>query len=372
MDVRIFFPLPDPYRRSMFVVGDNLIRSLRDVASSGDRITPIHPVGDGDLGRSSRAWSRRNGLSRYYQQYLKYQVAARRRARGVCHIIDSAYAHLLFSMRAERCVVTVHDLMRYRQANGRHGARSGLHALLRQYNAAAIRRAGHVIVVSRQTFDDCVEFLSVAPEGMTVVHNGVDESFFDPREEEARRFRERFGLDDHFVLLHVGHVGFYKNIENVIRALSIAVHEKGLDAVLLKGGHRLDDSQRELARSRRIADRILEIGEVAASELPALYAAADALVFPSMHEGFGLPVLEAMACGAPVIASDIDVFHEVAGEAALFVDPRAPEDIADGISRLAADAERRRALSTLGKERARRFTWRAAAEKTYRVYSALQ
>ncbi len=366
MNVRIFFPLPDPYRRSMFVVGNNLIHSLRSVASDRDRIAAVHPIGNGQ--------ARRRGLSRYYYQYLKYQATAGRHAGGICHIIDSAYAHLLFSVRPERCVVTVHDLMRYRQPEPARGmsVRSGVHALLRQYNAAAIRRAAHVIAVSEGTARDCAEFLAVSPERMTVVHNGVDEAFFHPREEAVRRLRAAWRADGRFTLIHVGHVGSYKNIENLIKALAVAVRDNGLDCVLVKAGHRLDDSQRDLAADCGVADRIVEVGEVPVADLPAVYAAADALVVPSVHEGFGLPVLEAMACGTPVVASDIGVFREVAGEGAVFVDPRSPWDIAAGICRLAGDGGLRRSLAVAGKERARHFTWHKAAEKVYQIYLSMQ
>jgi glycosyltransferase involved in cell wall biosynthesis len=117
-----------------------------------------------------------------------------------------------------------------------------------------------------------------------------------------------------------------------------------------------------------MVDRIRYLGYVRLDHLPALHSAATAFVFPSLYEGFGLPVLEAMACGAPVLTSNVSATAEVAGDAALLVDPQSQDEIREGMRRLLADAQLRGDLAQRGIERARAFSWQRAADETHAVY----
>jgi glycosyltransferase involved in cell wall biosynthesis len=193
---------------------------------------------------------------------------------------------------------------------------------------------------------------------------GVSDRFHPP---ELREGEEVTAQNLH--LLHVGHCGPYKNIEGILRALPIIQSRCGCTVTLLKAGLPFTRPQRELISQLGLENAVRHLGVVADSELPALYAKVDVLLIPSLYEGFGLPVLEAMACGTPVVASTAGALSETAGEAALLVDPLDIEGLADAVTRIANDGELRAKLRRRGLERARQFPWRRTALATAAVYS---
>jgi glycosyltransferase involved in cell wall biosynthesis len=171
----------------------------------------------------------------------------------------------------------------------------------------------------------------------------------------------------------VGNNWFYKNLEGVIKALAVLQKTSVKDSVesspiLVKVGKGLTIEQRKLAQELGVATRIRELGVLNDEELQTIYWAADVLVFPSWWEGFGWPPLEAMASGTPVICSDRGSLGEVAGDAALIVNPEEPEEIAVAIARVLNEENLRRSLILKGMQRAKQFTWERAAEQTFEVY----
>jgi glycosyltransferase involved in cell wall biosynthesis len=179
--------------------------------------------------------------------------------------------------------------------------------------------------------------------------------------------RLRYGLDSPYVLF-IGTLQPRKNLERLLVAFDrVAAERPGLLLALAgASGWQTDRLERALARVR-LRDRVRQLGFVPDADLPTLLSGSLGLAFPSRYEGVGLPALEAMACGVPVLASNTSSLPEVVGEAGLLVDPLSVDAIADGLRRLVDDAELRRALGQLGQARAASFTWERAARETLGV-----
>src|SRR5581483_3700645 len=203
-----------------------------------------------------------------------------------------------------------------------------------------------------------------------VVYEAAPASYRPVATDAARTVAARYGLQAPYVL-SVGSREPGKNRVRLFEALA-RVRSGGCDAGLAVVGQPAWGAAAEDEAVRRLGlgDVVRFLGYVAAEDMPALYSAAVASAFPSLYEGFGLPVLEAMACGAPVLTSGLSATAEVAGEAALLVDPLSVEAIAAGLRRLVTDADERERLRALGLARAAEFSWTRTAEETYAVYRA--
>lgn len=309
----------------------------------------------------------------YVARYGIYPPSLLGRRGDIFHVVDHAYAHLLCCLPARRTVVTCHDLMLLKMTRGGFGPSYSVPAVASQllrFSLRFLKRAAMVIADSHATADDLVKYLKIPRQQIRVVHLGIDPMFAPPSSPDGRlAARARWGFDGRGVLLHVGNNWFYKNLEGVIRALAVLKEKSGEDCpTLVKVGKGLTIEQRKLARELGVEGHIRELGVLNNEALQAVYHAADVLVFPSWWEGFGWPPLEAMASGTPVVCSDRGSLGEVAGDAALIVNPEKPEEIADSIIRALHDEALRQSLITKGLERAKQFTWERAAEQTFQVY----
>lgn len=266
-------------------------------------------------------------------------------------------------------VVTIHDVG-YRVFPEAHTARRRLE--LEVTTRWSLRAARRVIAISHATKRDLVNWYGVDPDRITVTHLGLSTDFAPPADPQCvAAVRVRYGLVQRPYLLYIGTVQPRKNLARVIEALA-NVLAAGYDLDLVLAGKRgwLSEPIERRASELGIADRVRFTGYVADADLPALLAGALAFVFPSLYEGFGIPVLEAMACGAPVITSTISSLPEVAGDAALLVDPLDPHAIAAAIMRVHDDAALRADLRQRGLARARQFTWEACARRTLEALMA--
>jgi glycosyltransferase involved in cell wall biosynthesis len=264
-------------------------------------------------------------------------------------------------------VVTVHDLI-YRHLPGAHqGMRS---VAMRLLVPLAVRRSDRVIVDSEATKRDLIELLHTRPQRIDVVPLGIGAlQRADPLPE--RDVRARFGLGDRSVLLSLSAKREHKNLGALLEALA-ALRSR---PVLILAGYPTPHERelRERARALGIADDVRWPGWLAPSELEGLWRLTSAFVFPSLYEGFGLPVLEAMARGVPVACSNTSSLPEVAGEAALMFDPRDPRSISVALERLLHAGPEIDALKAAGVARAAEFTWQRTASGTLASYTrALQ
>lgn len=231
----------------------------------------------------------------------------------------------------------------------------------------ALFRSERLIAVSEATAGDMVEHLGVSPRRIHTIHEAVDSSFAADGTDGAAASDPPFEVPERY-LLFVSTIEPRKNVLTVLRAFRLAAGWGYPGELLLVGrwGWRTEAIRAEL-ESSPVRARIRHLDYVDRTYLPALYRAADALLFPSWLEGFGLPILEAMACGTPVITSGRSAMPEVAGPAAVYVDPESAHGIASAVSSLVADAEHRQRLVRMGRERAARFSWDQAAAATAQV-----
>jgi glycosyltransferase involved in cell wall biosynthesis len=261
-------------------------------------------------------------------------------------------------------VVTIHDLAFLRWPE--HLPRRRYHYLAYEVRAA-VRRAERVLAVSQSTKADIVSILGVEPDRVSVTPLGVDERFRPASADAIARLRHDRGLDRPFILA-VGTLEPRKNLPTLLRAFARIANDIAHDLVLVGPAGWLTGELETTLTQLRLGGRVRLTGYVDDAELPVWYAAASAFVFPSLYEGFGLPVLEAMACGAPVITSDVSALPEVAGDAALLVNPLDDVALAEAITRVVQDPVLAASLRERGVERARCFTWLRTATETVAAY----
>lgn len=259
-------------------------------------------------------------------------------------------------------IITVHDLS-YRLFPDSYP--DSLRSYLEDVVPRSVARAQLVLADSEATLRDLVAAYDVDPAKVRVLYCGVD-AVFQPQDPRAARraVSQKYGIDSPY-FLSVGTIQPRKNIARIIAALG-GVAEKGLPHHLVHVGRPgwLHEPILAAPGEYGVAERVHFLTDVDADEdLAALYCGATAFVFPSLYEGFGIPVLEAMACGTPVITGNTSSLPEVAGEAAILVDPADVDAIGESLVALASDEGMREALIAAGKERAAAFTWQRAAEE---------
>ena len=263
-------------------------------------------------------------------------------------------------------VVTVHDLSLLLHP-ATHTPR--LVELARRRLPVMTRTAAHILTDSESVRTEIRDRLGVAPEGVTAVPLAPRRAFRAAPPAESAAARLRLGVDEDF-LLFVGTVEPRKNLLTLVRAFDLLTRETELRPQLVIAGQRgwLSEELDALVESSGLKERILFTGYVTDGDLAALYSSCRVCVYPSLYEGFGLPPLEAMACGAPVLASRIPVIEEVTGSAARLVEPTDARAMARALAELLTDEPARVELAGRGGEQAARFTWERTARLTFEVY----
>jgi glycosyltransferase involved in cell wall biosynthesis len=263
-------------------------------------------------------------------------------------------------------VVTVHDLafLRYPERFRRTKAE-----YLRVAVSRSVRNATRVIAVSQHTRRDIVDLLNVRPDQVAVVYQGIDSQFCPLPPMQIEQFR-REKFDGRPYLLHVGTLEPRKNIDVLIRAFSRLRTRASIPHVLALAGARgwMYQNLFQLVEALGLEQHVHFAEYVSPEELPLWYNCADLFAYPSAYEGFGLPVLEAMACGLPVITTASSALKELAGDACLTVEPGSEEALEVALARVLEDTQLRRDLTVRGLARASTFSWRETAVGTVRVY----
>lgn len=233
----------------------------------------------------------------------------------------------------------------------------------------SVRRAARVIAISEATRQDVIRMLGAPGEKVAVTHLGVDLATFQPAAAETtHEIAAKYGMRSPY-LLYVGKIEPRKNLDALITAFDAIADEFPGHQLALAGnpGWNYEHVLAAAAASGH-SGRVHLAGFVQDADLPAVYAGATLFVYPSSYEGFGFPVLEAMACGAPVITSNVSSLPEVAGDAALMVDPKDAVALAGAMRRVLADEGLRGQMRTAGLAQAARFTWDRTARRTLQVY----
>jgi glycosyltransferase involved in cell wall biosynthesis len=276
--------------------------------------------------------------------------------------------HLLPRFTSVRGVFTLHDLafQRYPETHT-FWNRSFLQRMMPTF----LRSADAVIAISQATKKDILAHYEVPAEKITVIPDGVSPLFVPPSTTDIASVRRAYLLPDDYIL-YVGTIEPRKSLTTLLDAYALLRQQGAIDdrtklAVVGKKGWLADDFFQKL-QDLGLAGQVIMPGWVPDVQLPSLYGGARVFVYPSLYEGFGLPVLEAMACGAPVVCSNTSSFPEVAGDAAMMIDPQNPAALAAAIRRILTDKNLAARLSALGQEQARPFTWAETARQTLELY----
>ncbi|MBZ0299733.1 MAG: glycosyltransferase family 4 protein [Anaerolineae bacterium] len=265
-----------------------------------------------------------------------------------------------------RTVLQVHDLSFVRVPEA---AEPRLKAYLDRVVPASVRAADHVLADSQATRNDLIELYTVPPEKVTVLYGGVDRRFGPVEDSQVAIVRQKYNLGTFPFIFSLGTVQPRKNYGRLIEALA-RLREGGLDVHLVIAGGRgwLEDPIYATIEAVEMQDFVHFIGFVDEADLAALYSASVCFAFPSLYEGFGLPVLEAMACQTPVLTSNVSSLPEVAGDAALQVDPYAVDAITASLGTLLTDSPLREVLVQRGLAQVKKFDWQASAAQLHQIY----
>ncbi len=274
-------------------------------------------------------------------------------------------------VRKAKLIVTIHDLyfLKYPDMVGRDVIED--HRRLSTNYLIKVRK---IITVSDNSKKDIIELFDVNPEKITVIYEGVDDIFRVVNEDTSlENVRKKYRLPHEFILF-IGTISPRKNPGGLIESISI-LRKRGLKDISLimigPEGFKAGEVLR-LIYERNIEDSVRHIGYVPYEDMPYIYNMASLLVYPSLYEGFGLPPLEAMACGVPVIASNISSIPEILGDAALLVDPYNPGEIADYIEKILNDESLRSSHIEKGLKKAASYSWEDTAKKVLKVYEEIK
>lgn len=323
------------------------------------------------LQRSPRLLRLAEDLARHFL----YPKQLRGLEADVYHILDHSYGHLINALPSERTVVTCHDLIPLEVPEmWRHGfsRQTGLRLYRRAVNGMA--RAACIVADSAHTRDDVLKHLPVDPDRIRVVYLGVDAAFRPLPDAERPAFCQKWGGDkeEGTTLLHVGGTDPYKNIPGLLHILARVKERLPGPVRLAKVGAGFTATQQRLIQELHLEGNIHPLGRVSREELIEIYNAAEVLVYPSLHEGFGWPPLEALACGLPVVAAGVASIPEVVGEAGILCpDPHDAEAFAEGICQVLGDPGLRAERVQKGLAQARKFTWEKCARETLQVYESV-
>jgi glycosyltransferase involved in cell wall biosynthesis len=308
--------------------------------------------------------------------FSSYPLSVQLDGAEICHLASQTLATLLLTGRRPPAVVTVHDLIPHLVEDD-PALSTYRHPVERLFDRLALRclrRGGAIVAISEFTKGTIVRLTGYPADRIQVVYRAVDRALFKPLP-VPEGFRRKYGLEaDVPSVLYVGSEDPRKNVEGLIRAFA-RVRARVPTAQLIKVG-----APHFTAARQRLLSLVDELGldrgvrfldHVPDEDLPLFYNAADVFVLPSFYEGFGLPALEAMSCGTPVVASDRASLREVVGEGGVLLDPDDVEGLADCIAGLLSDGQRRSAASEAALSQAARFSLARQAEETLAVYRGL-
>lgn len=262
-------------------------------------------------------------------------------------------------------VVVVHDMIHERYPDMFNNAEKLTHMKRR-----AVERCDAVICPSESTKTDLINHFNVKRSKISVIHWAADPSFRPVDDRKTAYVRDRYSLDSQF-LLYVGNRGLYKNFMTLLRAYASWELQSEFDLVCVGGGKGLSDEEAKIINDAEIDDSVRLVGGVDDEILRALYSDATMFVYPSQYEGFGIPPLEAMQCGTPVIASNVSSIPEVVGNAGVYFDPVDEDDLKKALTRVATDKALQGKLIEAGFEQAEQFDWKRTTREVYKVYQEI-
>jgi glycosyltransferase involved in cell wall biosynthesis len=354
---------------SMDVYADNLVAELKMLRPDWEILEIAPQPWSKNL---ENLWRTGNPIRKYYERFYHHPKAVKQVDADLFHIIDHSDAHIAYGLKkiGKPVVVTCHDLVQfiYPEIMKNQARFPAFSLAIWQYCVKGITLADRTIAVSSNTAKDVAHWLNIAPDKIAVVPNGVD-TVFDLIDKKAVADwkQQHTKSPDEICLLHVGSNQQRKNIETVLKVIK-AIADQDIPVRLWKVGGDLYPEQEQYIAANNLGEHITLVSNPEPQTLINFYNAADVLVAPSLYEGFGLTVLEAMACGTPTITSNVSSIPEVAGDAAVLVDPTDVVAITEAVLRINRDPAFRQDLIDRGLARVKEFSWKKTAEQTAQLY----
>ena len=357
---------------SMDVYADNLVAQLKEIRPDWE-IVEVSPQPWSD--ESGDIWHSGNPLRKFYERFYNHPRTVNQTEADLYHIIDHTDAHVAYGLkkRGKTVVVTCHDLVQYiyPEILKNEAKFPAFSMAVWRYCVKGINVADRTIAISTNTARDIDRWLNTNLEKVEIVPNGVgSECRILPDETVVAWKQQYIKSDTEICLLHVGTNHHRKNVETVLKALK-AIADLNIPVRLWKVGEDFYPEQKQYIRDNNLTEHITFIKTPNREAIIKFYNAADVLIAPSLYEGFGLTVLEAMACGTPTITANVSSIPEVAGNAAVLVEPTDVDAITQAVLRINEDAVFRQDLIDKGLARVREFTWRKTAEKTANLYEQI-
>ncbi len=356
---------------SMDVYANNLVANLKALRPNWEIIEIAPEV----WSKEKDLWKAGTGFRKNYERLWRHPQAVKALEGDIFHIIDHSNAHIAYWLKPKGCkiVVTCHDLVQFVYPEIlKDQARFPAFSMASwKYSVHGMKNADRVIAVSTNTAKDVTNMLPIAANKVVVVPNGVEGKFHQLSVDEVLEIKKSYeSSPDTFCLLNVGTNHQRKNIDNILKSL-VVLRDRGVPVKLWKVGSEFSSEQQKLIRLHSLEPMITFISTPDKITLLKLYNTADALLAPSLYEGFGLTILEAMACGTPVISANVSSLPEVAGDAAILVDPLDVQAIADAVYALQSDTKLRQSYIEKGLARTKQFSWRSSTEQVVQVYESL-
>ncbi|AFW95850.1 MULTISPECIES: glycosyltransferase family 1 protein [Nostocales] len=354
---------------SMDVYADNLVTELKAIRPNWEivEVAP-HPWSKSQ----ENLWHSGTGIRKYYERYWHHPQQVCQVEGDIYHIIDHTNAHVAYWLKkkGKPIIITCHDLVQFVYPEILKGqSRFPAFSMASwQFSVKGMCYVDCVIAVSSNTAKDAHERLGIALDKIVVVPNGVEASFQPLPSEEIKYFRQKYQrLPEEICLLNVGSTHQRKNIITVLKVLK-TLKQRGISVRLWRSGGKFMAEQTAFIKEHNLDQDILDFGIADKNILLQVYNAADVLLAPSLYEGFGLTVLEAMACGLPVITSNISSLPEVSKGAAILVNPMNIEAMLEAAQRIKQDPLYHQHLVDQGLLRARCFSWEKTAKQVAEIY----
>ena len=362
-------------KHGMDMVALELIRNLQLIDRENEYVLFIKPDKESDLIKEAdnfRIVELEGGFYPFWEQ-IALPKAAKKYGCDILHCTSNT-APLFTPIPL---VVTLHDII-YMESSYMKiltGSGSGYQRFGNAYRKVVvpgiIRKSRKIITVSDFERDRIAKYFGMGDDTrLKAVYNGVGDRFRRIEDkDELKRVKDKYHLPDHFFFF-LGNTDPKKNTKGTLKAFSDFLKQTGSDFKLVMLDYDMNELQKTVEEigDRKLTDRIVLTGYVVNTDLPAIYNQSELFLYPSLRESFGLPMLEAMACGVPVITSNTSSMPEVAGEAALILDPFRPEEITAAMIRLIDDQSLRSELISKGLIQAAKFSWRAMAENVLEIY----
>lgn len=276
-----------------------------------------------------------------------------------------------FPIFGSKTIVVVYDLSykRYPQYSDEKNQ-----LFLNKFVPEAIRKADHIITISENSKKEIIKFYNVLPETISIIYPSFNKKLFSPKSRpEVRKIKEKYRIPNYYFLF-TSSLEPRKNVKRIVEAYhSLPREAKDKYSLVLAGGKGWQDEGiwKTIDKAQKSGDKIITTGYIPEEDLPALYSGAFIFLYPSIYEGFGIPILEAMVCGVPVLTSNTSSMPEVGGNAAFYVNPQETEEIKNGILKILQDKDLREKMIEAGFKQINKFSWEDSAEKLVKIFEEI-